>query len=51
MVIKTTRARFERLKRAVVSQHPYDVPEVIALPLAAGHRPYLDWILSNLSPR
>ncbi len=46
LLIKTRRARFERLRRAVVSIHPYDVPEVIALPLIAGHRPYLRWLSS-----
>ena len=48
LLIKTTRSRFESLRRAVVSLHPYDVPEVIALPLVAGHQPYLRWIRSTL---
>jgi len=44
MVIKTTAERFEALRAAVVELHPYEVPEVIALPIEAGHAPYLDWI-------
>lgn len=44
LVVKTTAAHFESLRRAVVRLHPYDVPEVIALPLVAGHRPYLQWV-------
>ena len=51
LVIKTTTARLKRLKQSVISLHPYDVPEVIALPLAAGHQPYLRWIDSSTSPR
>lgn len=48
LVIKTTRAAFERLRRAVAELHPYDVPEIIALPVVAGHPPYLDWIASAI---
>ena len=49
LVIKTTRSAFARLRRAVAELHPYDVPEILALPVLAGHRPYLDWIASSLS--
>ena len=44
LLIKTTAGRFEALQRAVINLHPYEVPEVIALPLCAGHPPYLAWI-------
>ena len=44
LVIKTIPARFASLRRAVVSLHPYDVPEVVALPLVDGHVPYLTWV-------
>ena len=43
-VIKTTRERFEALRARVVTMHPYEVPEVIALGVEAGHEPYLDWL-------
>ena len=36
LVIKSTRARFEELAAFLRAQHPYDVPEIIALPIAAG---------------
>lgn len=49
LVIKTTRARFAALRRRVLSLHPYDLPEVIALPVAAGHSPYLRWIASSVA--
>jgi len=42
--IKTTSERFEALRARVVALHPYDVPEVIALPIVEGHAPYLDWL-------
>lgn len=44
LVIKTRVERFEALREAIVSLHPYEVPEVIALPITAGHAPYLAWL-------
>ena len=44
LVIKTQRCRFEALRQAVCELHSYEVPEVIALPVIAGHLPYLEWI-------
>ena len=44
LLMKTTRRRFEPLRQAVLSLHPYDVPEIIALPIIAGHEPYLRWV-------
>ena len=43
-IIKTTRERFETLRARLVSLHPYEVAEVIALPVEAGHPPYLAWV-------
>ena len=48
LVIKTRRARFEALRAALVELHPYEVPELIALPVEAGHAPYLDWLTANV---
>ncbi|HNQ34568.1 MAG TPA: divalent-cation tolerance protein CutA [bacterium] len=45
---KTTRTRFPRLAALVRQNHSYQVPEIIALPIAAGSRPYLDWIEQSL---
>ena len=50
LVIKTPARAFERLRRAVIELHPYDVPEVIALPIKAGHAPYLSWVFRSVSP-
>lgn len=49
LIIKTRRDRFEDLKREVLRVHPYELPEVIALEVDAGHAPYLDWIAANTS--
>ena len=44
LVLKTTRARFEALRDRVLALHPYEVPEVLALPVEAGSAAYLAWI-------
>lgn len=50
LLIKTTPARVARLTRLVRSLHPYEVPEVIALPVTAGSAPYLRWVKASVSP-
>ena len=44
LVAKTRAERFEALRRALVELHPYEVPEVVALGVDAGHEPYLRWL-------
>jgi periplasmic divalent cation tolerance protein len=44
LVIKSRRARFPALARRVAALHPYSVPEIIAVPIQAGSRPYLAWL-------
>jgi len=48
MVIKSTKAKFGKIVKAVLSVHSYTVPEIIALPIIAGHKPYLDWIDASI---
>jgi periplasmic divalent cation tolerance protein len=44
LLIKTTTTRYAELEQAIVKQHPYELPEIIAVPLAKGLPAYLDWI-------
>lgn len=44
LVVKTTHDRFDALHQRVLALHPYEVPEVVKLDVAAGHLPYLDWV-------
>src|SRR5215813_141407 len=44
LVIKTARERFDAVRERIVALHPYELPEVIAVDIAAGHGPYLAWI-------
>ena len=43
-VIKTTAARYDALAARLRELHPYQVPEIVALPVGAGHAPYLEWV-------
>jgi periplasmic divalent cation tolerance protein len=47
-VFKTTAATFDALRARIVQLHGYDVPEVIAWPIAQGHPAYLAWIAGEL---
>ena len=49
LVVKTTTRGFEALRRAVLDLHPYESPEIIALPINQAHEPYLAWVRSNVS--
>jgi periplasmic divalent cation tolerance protein len=44
LLIKTRADRFGALREALVALHPYELPEVLALPIADGHAPYLAWL-------
>lgn len=50
LLIKARTDRFEALEQAVAAHHPYDLPELIGLPLTHCHGPYLDWALEMTSP-
>ncbi|HTL33917.1 MAG TPA: divalent-cation tolerance protein CutA [Kofleriaceae bacterium] len=43
-ILKTTRERFDAMRTRLVELHPYEVAEVICMPVEAGHVPYLDWV-------
>jgi len=44
LLIKTTRAAYPRLEKSIREAHPYELPEIIAVPVAAGLPAYLDWV-------
>jgi periplasmic divalent cation tolerance protein len=47
MIVKTTRRSYAELEGWLVDNHPYDVPEVVALPVAAGAYGYLGWVANE----
>ncbi|MCS7177321.1 MAG: divalent-cation tolerance protein CutA [Candidatus Kapabacteria bacterium] len=50
IVVKTRQDRLEALQRRVEELHPYDVPEIIVLPLEKSAEPYLQWLHEVLKP-
>ncbi|OHB75814.1 MAG: cation tolerance protein CutA [Planctomycetes bacterium RBG_16_59_8] len=48
LLIKTTRSLFRKLERRLREIHSYEVPEIIALPIAAGSAPYLRWLAESV---
>lgn len=50
VVFKTAGALLKKLEESVLQNHPYDTPEFVAIPLAAGNQRYLDWIGESVAP-
>lgn len=45
--IKTTEERYTLLEAAIRSVHPYETPEIVAIPIAAGLPEYLAWVVAE----
>lgn len=48
LMIKTTRTAYPAMEAAVRRLHPYELPEIIAVPVAAGLPDYLAWVAASL---
>jgi len=44
LVVKTVRARYAEIERAIVERHPYTLPEVVAVDVTDGLPAYLQWV-------
>ena len=51
LIIKTPARAFQPLTRAILSLHPYEVPEILALAVTAGHAPYARWVRASVRKR
>ena len=47
MLIKTTRERYAALERELRAGHPYELPEIIAVPIERGLPAYLEWVAAE----
>jgi periplasmic divalent cation tolerance protein len=47
MLVKTTAERYPELEQAMRENHPYELPEIIAVPIEAGLPAYLDWVAAE----
>ena len=43
-LIKTHENRYTAVEQAIVAAHPYDTPEIVAVPILTGSAPYLEWL-------
>jgi periplasmic divalent cation tolerance protein len=50
VTIKTRAALYPRVEAAIRQSHPYELPEIVAVPLIDGSRPYLDWLAAETIP-
>ena len=50
VLIKTTRDRYAALETAIRSQHPYELPEIVAVPVEQGLAGYLGWVDAETTP-
>jgi periplasmic divalent cation tolerance protein len=50
LMIKTTPACYPALEMRLKTLHPYEIPEIIAIPVVTGSRAYLDWLGTTVSP-
>ncbi len=44
LLIKTKASLYRKLEKAVLKNHPYEVPEIVCLPITKGSKRYLSWI-------
>jgi periplasmic divalent cation tolerance protein len=51
LIVKSTRKRFGSMRREIERIHSYNVPEIIAVPIAEGSSKYLRWIGESVSPK
>jgi periplasmic divalent cation tolerance protein len=51
LILKTTPARVQEVFDALGDLHPYEVPELLSLPVEEGAGPYADWVNRETAPR
>ncbi|MFA5159174.1 MAG: divalent-cation tolerance protein CutA [Candidatus Omnitrophota bacterium] len=49
LLIKTQVSNYKKLEKILLENHPYEVPEIICLPITKGSRSYLDWISGEVT--
>jgi periplasmic divalent cation tolerance protein len=49
-LFKTTQDNFAAVEKEIRALHSYEMPCILALPVAAGHAPFLEWIFSECRP-
>ncbi len=47
VLVKTTRERYDALEAAIREAHPYELPEIVAVPIERGLPAYLEWVAAE----
>ena len=50
LIIKTTTDHYDEMERRLRALHPYEVPEIVAVPIACGYPSYLQWLEDATRP-
>lgn len=51
LTIKTTPDRLAAMSQRLIDLHPNEVPEILVVPVEAGHTGYFDWVVNETRPR
>jgi periplasmic divalent cation tolerance protein len=51
MLIKTSAERYGALEAAIRAGHPYELPEIVAVPIERGLAAYLEWLAAETAPK
>ncbi|TAK43848.1 MAG: divalent-cation tolerance protein CutA [Betaproteobacteria bacterium] len=51
MLIKSTADRYATLEQAIRAAHPYELPEIVAVPIERGLPAYLEWLAAESAPK
>ncbi len=49
LIMKTIKTRYTQLSEYILQQHPYETPELIALPVTESTQEYLSWVIKQTS--
>ena len=49
LIMKTVKSRYQQLEEFIRKHHPYDTPELLALPVTTGLEEYLSWVIKETS--
>ena len=50
LLIKTSQEQVDTVFELIKASHPYELPEIIAVPITYGYKPYLNWITESVTP-
>jgi periplasmic divalent cation tolerance protein len=51
LMIKSVESHLDAIKARLIELHPYELPEIIALPVCGGSESYLDWVRQTVAPK